>query len=42
VIRNRWFALPEEVREQCFRHFAGEFAEVAEVTQEGGKDESGK
>jgi len=42
VLRNRWFALPEEAREQCWRHFAGEFAEAAGDTKEGGKDESGK
>lgn len=42
VLRNRWFALPEEAREQCQRHFAGEFGGAAGDTQEGGKDESGK
>lgn len=26
VIRNRWFSLPKEARNQCWRHFAGEFA----------------
>ena len=40
VIRNRWFALPEEAREQCYRHFAGEFGEVAEDRQEGEMNES--
>ena len=42
MIRNRWFAMPTEARDQCWRHFAGEFGEVAEDKQEGGKDESGK
>lgn len=42
VLRNRWFALPEEAREQCRRHFAGEFTEAAGDTKEGVKNESGK
>ena len=39
VIRNRWFSLPEEVRNQCRRHFVGVFFDVEEPKKEGKTDE---
>jgi len=42
AIRNRWFSMPKEARDQCRRHFARVFAKVKETKQAGGKNESGK
>ena len=42
VIRNRWFALPEEARNQCRRHLVGVFSDAEEPQKEGVKNESGK
>lgn len=39
VIRNRWFALPIEARNQCRRHLAGVFFDAEEPKKEGEKDE---
>jgi len=42
VVRNRWFSLPEEVRNQCRRHFVGVFSEPEEPPKKGKKHENGK
>jgi len=39
TLRNRWFNLPKEARDQCWRHFAGEFDEMADDKPEGEKNE---
>lgn len=38
VIRNRWYSLPEDVRNQCRRHFVGVFFEPEEPPKEGRKE----
>lgn len=42
VIRNRWFSLPEDVRNQCRRHFVGVFFEPEEKPKEVKKHERKK
>ena len=42
VIRNRWFSLPEDVRNQCRRHFVGVFFEPEEPPKEEKKNERKK
>lgn len=42
ILRNRWFSLPEDVRNQCRRHFAFVFVEPEKDQKKGGKRGKGK
>ncbi|MDR2849031.1 MAG: hypothetical protein LBW77_00550 [Verrucomicrobiota bacterium] len=42
ILRNRWFSQPEDVRNQCRRHFAGVFHEAAEPPKEEPPEKKGK